>query len=172
MTYEALLKEIDELTRTYHAFAIAIDGADTEAKANLASHLSRKFGAPVIHMHDFRLPVGERPADDKMGSTMDFERFNEEIAEPWMKRGELVYSILDEKTGEIRERLALPNAQIYIIEGDYAWHPAVTDFYDLRLFIKGKDKSLSTYFSTYMTEELADVVLDETFILPSDEDTL
>ncbi len=170
MIYEELLKEIDELTRTYHAFAIAIDGADASAKSALAAHLSRKFGAPVIHMDDFLLPVGERPADDEMGNVMDFERFNEEIADPWMKRGELVYSKLDEKTGEIRERLALPNAQIYIIEGDYVWHPSVTDFYDLRLFMTSASSRLASYFSTYMTEALADATLGEEFVLPEEEE--
>ncbi len=173
MTYEELMKEIDELTRTYHAFAIAIDGANGVGKGKLAAHLSRKFGAPVIHMSDFRLPVNERPENGDPASEMDFERYNEEICKPWLKQGELVFSLLDEKTGEICERLALPNAQIYIIEGNYAWHPSVTDFYDLRLFMKRADtpaeEPLATYFTAYMTEELSDAVLDESFVIPDEE---
>ncbi len=188
MTYEELIKEIDELTRTYHAFAIAIDGAAYTGKRSLAAHLSKKYGAPVIHMSDFRLPLSEQPKNGVAGDEMDFERFNEEIAEPWMKKGELVYSVLDEKTGEIKERLALPNAQIYIIEGNFAWHPSVTDFYDLRLFLRAEgdvramrakaadatldpaaDARLQTYFTTYMTDLLSDAVLDEAFILPEGE---
>ncbi len=171
MTYKELLKEIDALTRTYHAFAIAIDGPDGERCHALAAHLSRKFGAPVIHMSDFRLPPQERPTSDDAGAEWDFERYNEEIATPWMKGGELVYTILDEK-GEMKERLALPNAQIYIIEGHYAWHPAVTDFYDLRLFMKSSasdDAHLNAYFETYMTEALADEVLGEDFVIPAEE---
>ncbi len=173
MTYEELLKEIDGMTRIYHAFAIAIDGVSPAANRALAAHLSRKFGAPVIHMSDFLLPPAERVQEGEAGSEMDFERYDEEISGPWMKQGELVYTVLDE-SGEIKERLALPNAQIYIIEGNYAWHPSVMDFYDLRLFLKPAgvmaDPRLATYFTTYMTEELSDVVLDDAFVIPAEED--
>ncbi len=181
MNYEELIAEIDELTRTYHAFAIAIDGAAYTGKRTLAQTLSKKYGAPVIHMSDFRLPVSERPANwqSMPGAEMDFERFNEEIATPWMQGRELVYSIYDEQSGEIKERLALPNAQVYIIEGTYALHPNVKDFYDLRLFCKStengramrakasdasidsaEDARAADYFAAYMTAELADAVYE------------
>ncbi len=186
MTYEELTAEIEELTRTYHAFAIAIEGLPFSGKRALAAHLSKVYGAPVIHMDDFRYP---KTAGNGAAAEMDFERFNEEISEPWLKKGELVYSIYDKESGEIKERLALPNAQIYIIEGNYVWHPGVSDFYDFRLFLKApqdlrallaktagaeidfaKDETLKSYYTEYFTEELADAVLGEEFRIPADEE--
>ncbi len=165
MNYEELIKEIDDLTCTYHAFAIAIEGAECSNRQKLAQTLSKKYGAPMIHMADFHLPKPERPTKWQAtpGAEVDFDRFNEEIATPWLKGKELVYSIYDEESGEIKERLALPNAQVYIIEGTYACHPSVLDFYDLRIFCAagaGIDAREDTYFKTYMTAELADCVYD------------
>jgi uridine kinase len=187
ITYEELIERIEKLRHIYNAFAIAIDGMAYAGKTTLAAHLSQKYGAPVIHMDDFVLPVEEREAgwEQTPGAEIDFERFNEEISEPWMKRKPLVYSLRDAKSGEYTERVALPDAQIYLIEGTYCTHPLVLDFYDLHLFCKippalqaqraeaahtPLDEAVRArqeqYFITNMTEALSDEVLDETFAVP------
>ena len=189
MTYQELLDTIEELKKTYNAFAVAIDGMTGAGKTALAAHLSKKFGAPVVHLDDFRLPLSERKPDWETtpGGEMDFERFDEEIVTPWLTKKPLVYSVVDPKSGEITERRALPDGQMFLFEGTYSLHPLIRDFYDLRLFMKvdgqvrasrlEKDgtpvdpSSLAReneYFVSYMTELLADGVLDGEIPFPEE----
>lgn len=181
-TYEALIDAIDTLIEQYNASAVAIDGMSGAGMRELAAVLSRRYGAPVIHMEDFWLPLGDRPRDweQMAGGEVDFARFREEIAEPWLNRTPLVYSIISPANGELIERRALPDAPLYIVEGTYSLHPVIPDFYDLRIFMKcTADTRLrvaevspreaereDAYFLMYMTEQLSDMVLDENFRIP------
>lgn len=189
MTYQELLDTIEELKKTYNAFAVAIDGMTGAGKTALAAHLSKKFGAPVVHLDDFRLPLSERKPDWETtpGGEMDFERFDEEIVTPWLTKKPLVYSVVDPKSGEITERRALPDGQMFLFEGTYALHPLIRDFYDLRLFMKVDGQVRASrlekdgtpvdpsalareneYFVSYMTELLADGVLDGEIPFPEE----
>ena len=189
MTYRELLDTIEELKKTYNAFAVAIDGMTGAGKTALDAHLSKRFGAPVVHLDDFRLPLSERKPDWETtpGGEMDFERFDEEIVTPWLTKKPLVYIVVDPKSGEITERRALPDGQMFLFEGTYALHPLIRDFYDLRLFMKvdgqvqasrlkkdGTPVEASAlareneYFVGYMTELLADGVLDGEIPFPEE----
>ena len=189
MTYQELLDTIEELKTTYNAFAVAIDGMTGAGKTTLAARLSKKFGAPVVHLDDFRLPLSERKPDWETtpGGEMDFERFDEEIVTPWLTKKPLVYSVVDPKSGEITERRALPDGQMFLFEGTYALHPLIRDFYDLRLFMKVDGQVQASrlvkggtpadpsalareneYFVGYMTELLADGVLDGEIPFPEE----
>ncbi len=196
MTYEELFDKIEELRGTYNAFAIAIDGMAVAGKTTLAAHLSKKYGAPVVHLDDFRLPVSERAAgwEQVPGGDMDFERFEEEIAAPWMEKRPLVYTTVDPATGEMLDRRALPDGQMFLFEGTYAMHPMIRDFYDLRLFVSvgegeqerrlsATDKHIApdtvqqrlnrehAYFDAFMTEALADGTIDGEIAFPVPEDS-
>lgn len=192
MTYEELFEKIEELRGTYNAFAVAIDGMTGAGKTTLAAYLSKKYGAPVLHLDDFRLPPAERAKgwETLPGGDMDFERFEEEIVAPWMEKRPLVYTTVDPVTGEMLDRRALPDGQMFIFEGTYVLHPMIRDFYDLRLFVRvgeaeqarrlaeagrGADaEQLKTrlsleraYFDAYMTEALADGIIDGEIPLPT-----
>ena len=192
MTYDELFGKMEELRGTYNAFAVAIDGMAGAGKTTLAAYLSKKYGAPVVHLDDFRLPPAERPKgwETIPGGDVDFERFEEEIVAPWMEKRPLVYTTVDPVTGEMLDRRALPDGQMFIFEGTYVLHPMIRDFYDLRLFVRvgeaeqarrlaeagrGADAeqlktrlSLErTYFDAYMTEALADGVIDGEIPLPT-----
>ena len=185
--YEELVEQIEDLCCMFNAFAIAIDGMSCAGKREIANHLSKKYGAPVIHMSDFVLPLEERPKgwENTPGGEIDFERFDAEVVQKWLKQKPIVYDIRDEKTGELTDRIALPDGQIYIIEGTYCLHPAILDFYDLRLFVRVPEENRverakaagvtltedalgreNQYFATYMTELLADYTVDDTFRMP------
>ncbi len=181
--YPTLIDGIDQLIEQYNASAIAIDGMSGAGKAELAAVLSRRYGAPVIHMSDFVLPYGERSEgwETTPAGEIDFVRFREEIVDPWMQKKPLVYSICDPESGEIVERRALPDARLYIIEGTYCLHPFIPDFYDMRIYMgTTPEKRLAkagltpqraaledTYFVLYMTEILSDVALDDNFRIPT-----
>ncbi len=185
-SYESLVEAIDTLIEEYNVSAVCLDGMTGAGMDRLADAIATRYGAPIIHMRDFILPEGERaegwehtPAGD-----IDFNRFREEIADPWMGKAPLVYTIVDPVTGEPIERRALPDARLYIIEGTYCLHPYIPDFFDLRIFMKcspGERLAVNgmtalrasledQYFVTYMTELLSDVVLDEAFYLPPEEE--
>lgn len=191
MTYDELFGKMEELRGTYNAFAVAIDGMAGAGKTTLAAYLSKKYGAPVVHLDDFRLPPAERPKgwETIPGGDVDFERFEEEIVAPWMEKRPLVYTTVDPVTGEMLDRRALPDGQMFLFEGTYIMHPMIRDFFDLRLFVrvgaeeqarrlaaaKARAGALPTetrldleraYFDAYMTEALADGTLDGGIPLP------
>lgn len=191
MTYDELFGKMEELRGTYNAFAVAIDGMAGAGKTTLAAYLSKKYGAPVVHLDDFRLPPAERPKgwETIPGGDVDFERFEEEIVAPWMEKRPLVYTTVDPVTGEMLDRRALPDGQMFLFEGTYIMHPMIRDFFDLRLFVrvgaeeqarrlaaaKVRAGALPTetrldleraYFDAYMTEALADGTLDGEVPLP------
>ena len=191
MTYDELFGKMEELRGTYNAFAVAIDGMAGAGKTTLAAYLSKKYGAPVVHLDDFRLPPAERPKgwETIPGGDVDFERFEEEIVAPWMEKRPLVYTTVDPVTGEMLDRRALPDGQMFLFEGTYIMHPIIRDFFDLRLFVrvgaeeqarrlaaaKVRAGALPTetrldleraYFDAYMTEALADGTLDGGIPLP------
>ena len=191
MTYDELFGKMEELRGTYNAFAVAIDGMAGAEKTTLAAYLSKKYGAPVVHLDDFRLPPAERPKgwETIPGGDVDFERFEEEIVAPWMEKRPLVYTTVDPVTGEMLDRRALPDGQMFLFEGTYIMHPMIRDFFDLRLFVrvgaeeqarrlaaaKVRAGALPTetrldleraYFDAYMTEALADGTLDGGIPLP------
>ncbi len=191
MTYDELFGKMEELRGTYNAFAVAIDGMAGAGKTTLAAYLSKKYGAPVVHLDDFRLPPAERPKgwETIPGGDVDFERFEEEIVAPWMEKRPLVYTTVDPVTGEMLDRRALPDGQMFLFEGTYIMHPMIRDFFDLRLFVrvgaeeqarrlaaaKVRAGALPTetrldleraYFDAYMTEALADGTLDGGIPLP------
>ncbi len=193
MTYQELMEQLDELCRTYHAFVIAIDGMAQAGKTLLADHLAEQYGAVVIRTEDFLLPQKERPMgwEERPGEEMDFDRFGEEIVTPFLEKRPIVYTRVHPVTGEPLARLALPEGQMYVVEGLYATHPLIPDFYDLRIFCE-VDKETQrqrlsegghspvtgeglerqrVYFETYMTKELSDIVLNETFSLPKAEES-
>lgn len=187
--YAALIDAIDTLIEQYNASAIAIDGMSGAGKAELAAVLSRRYGAPVIHMSDFTLPLAERAKgwENTPGGDIDFVRFREEIVDPWMQKKPLVYSTLDPETGLPVSRQALPDARLYIVEGTYCLHPFIPDFYDLRIYMStSPEKRMAkagmtpqkmsledSYFVLYMTEILSDIALDDNFRIPElvDEDS-
>ncbi len=191
MTYDELFGKMEELRGTYNAFAVAIDGMAGAGKTTLAAYLSKKYGAPVVHLDDFRLPPAERPKgwETIPGGDVDFERFEEEIVAPWMEKRPLVYTTVDPVMGEMLDRRALPDGQMFLFEGTYIMHPMIRDFFDLRLFVrvgaeeqarrlaaaKVRAGALPTetrldleraYFDAYMTEALADGTLDGEVPLP------
>lgn len=187
MTYEELFETIDTLRKTYNAFAVAIDGQARAGKTTLAAYLSKKYGAPVVHLSDFILPPARRAADAETtpAGDLDLERFDEEIVTPWLEKRPLVYTTVDPTSGEMLDRRALPDGQMFIFEGTYVLHPYIRDFYDLRLFVRvGEEEQArrladtaeegararlareNAYFLSYMTELLADGVLDGEIPLP------
>ena len=181
--FALLVEQIDTLLRGYHRVIIAIDGMCASGKTTLAARLSARFeNAPVIHMDDFYLPR-DRQSEEAVGGHMDFERFCEQVITPFKKGETPLYDRFSCCSQDFIEHVSLPDARLYIVEGSYSTHPAIPDIYDLRIFLRlSPEEQMSRltardpekikdfrekwiprenrFFATYMTELLADTVID------------
>ena len=126
----------DESEEMRH-FYIAIDGPSGSGKSTLADRLAKELDAPVIRMDDFYLPLCDRKGDrvSAPGWNVDYERFTREVAENALARRPISYGIFDCSTQSIRETVTLPDSRYLIVEGCYAMHPEIPDFYDLRIVV-------------------------------------
>lgn len=119
---------------------VAIDGRCASGKTTLAAALERKLSASVIHMDHFFLRPEQRTEIRLAipGENIDHERFLSEVLMP-LANGEVVrYRPYDCQTRRLGELISITNRKIIIIEGSYSCHPALRDFYDLRLFLTVK----------------------------------
>ncbi len=174
----------DESEEMRH-FYIAIDGVSGSGKSMLADHLAEKLGAPVIHMDDFYLPLSERSGARiaEPGWNVDYERFRREVAGNALKGSPISYGIFDCASQCIQRTVTLPDSRYLIVEGCYAMHPEIPDFYDLRIVltaerslcesrIRARDGEAvlerfrrewfpleDAYMQAYMIRELSDVVV-------------
>lgn len=189
-SFEEALDAIPDLLDTLsmgmkHLF-VAIDGLSGTGKSRLATELAARRDAAVIHMDDFYLPLAERTPERtaEPGWNVDYERFTREVARPFLDGQPVVYVRFDCKTQRIGESVTVPDKPIYLIEGSYATHHAIPDFYDLRIVVCADEKTRKSriltrdgeamlarfekewfpleeaYLKAEMTTELADVIVD------------
>ena len=97
---------------------VAIDGRCGAGKTTLAGRLEEELGCAAFHMDDF-FPRPEQRTEERLsipGENVDHERFLEEVMRPLIQNRRFCY-------------------RPYVIEGSYSCHPALWDFYDLRIFL-------------------------------------
>lgn len=116
---------------------VAIDGRCAAGKTTLASHLQKETGCAVFHMDDFFLRPEQRTANRLCtpGGNVDYERFLEEVMMPLGKGQTVVYHPFDCKTKTLKPPIEVSPHSLVIIEGSYSCHPALWDYYDLRIFL-------------------------------------
>jgi len=188
-TYAEIVGEITGMLRDLKRVIVAIDGMACAGKSRLAAMLAAQFPHTcIIRMDDFYLPqnarTGERMAQP--GGHMDTVRFSDEVAMPLWKAALPSYAPFDCHTQTFGERVTpAADTELFIVEGTYALHPEIPDVYDLRIFVECDEevrlRRLSeregdraeafaaqwitrenTYFASYMTRELADMIYDGT----------
>lgn len=116
---------------------LAIDGRCGSGKTTLARALQEKAGAVVVHMDDFFLQPHQRTPERfaEPGGNVDRERVLEEVLIPFKKGRPVVYRPYDAHKPAMLEPVHLAPTPITIIEGSYSCHPALWDFYDVRIFV-------------------------------------
>ena len=186
----ALLQIIERKRRTVsrEPLIVAIDGRCASGKSTVATALSVKLGATLIHMDDFFLRPEQRTAERLAipGENIDHERFLSEVLLP-LEEGKQPFayrpfSCSRQALGEAVEATITP---VVIIEGSYALHPRLSSFYDLRIFftvdpqeqlnrLQKRNPHLLTafrerwipleeaYFSACKVSERAQIVVDTT----------
>lgn len=130
-------KQIEKLLEDKPYVVIAIDGRCAAGKTTLASELQEELSCVVIHMDDFFLRPEQRTNErlQTPGGNVDYERFLEEVLLPLHAHHEFSYRRYDCHTQSFKESIEVPKSRIVIVEGTYACHPVLWQYYDLHIFL-------------------------------------
>lgn len=168
------------------AVIAAIDGRCGSGKTFLAKLLSQIDSCPVLLMDHFFLPPAMRTKErlSMPGGNVDFERFEKEVLRPLSQGMDAVYQPFCCGSGTFLPAVTVPAGPLILVEGSYSMHPALMDYYNLRIFSTcSKDIQLERilkrsgpkllerftaewipmeelYFDTFRVEEACDLILD------------
>ena len=116
---------------------IALDGRCAAGKSTLAAALQAETGCNVVSMDHFFLRPEQRTAVrlEEPGGNVDRERFREEVLLPLSAGKAVSYRPYNCHLQELDAPIRLDSAPLAVVEGAYSCHPALWDFYDLRVFL-------------------------------------
>lgn len=139
---DLILKQIALRAQAKAHIITAIDGRCASGKSTMASALvdllrAKGFTCDLIHMDDFFLRPEQRTQErlSKAGENVDHERFLAEVLTPLVLGEAFAYRPWDCGAKDFGEPITVEPVQIAIVEGSYACHPDLWDFYDLRIFL-------------------------------------
>lgn len=132
-----LREAILEKARTKARIIVAIDGRCASGKSTLAASLAEQLSCPLFHMDDFFLRPEQRTPERTAtpGENVDHERFLEEVLAPLAEGKCVTYRPWDCHERAFGEPVTVAPKPIALVEGSYACHPALWDYYDLRVFL-------------------------------------
>ncbi len=140
---QKIMERIGLLSGKKARILIAIDGRCASGKTTLAEELRKSLDCTVFHMDDYFLRPDQRTKERLLqpGGNVDHERFQEEILEP-LKEGmdAITYRPYDCHTQQLRSPVTVNAARIVAVEGSYSCHPALWQYYDLRIFLTVSQK--------------------------------
>lgn len=128
---------IGEKAQTKERIIVALDGRCASGKSTLAASLAEQLSCPLIHMDDFFLRPEQR-TDVRLatpGENIDHERFLEEVLAPLAEGKCVTYRPWDCGAQDFGEPIIVEPKPIVLVEGSYACHPELWDYYDLRIFL-------------------------------------
>lgn len=114
---------------------VAIDGCCGSGKTYYSKVLAEYFDAIVIHCDDFFLPMEMRNADrlSEIGGNVHYERLAQTLSK--VREGKsFTYQAYDCSTDSYVDCNFAPT-NVVIVEGSYALHPKLRDFYDVKVLL-------------------------------------
>lgn len=135
----SLLKErILALQAPKRPVLVAIEGGSASGKSTLGASLAAALEATLVHMDDFFLPMPMRTPERfaQPGGNVHHERVLEEVLQPLRAGKPLEYGVFDCSVMAVNETRREEPRDVVIVEGAYALHPSLRDFYDLKVFIR------------------------------------
>ena len=134
---QPILQKIDELLIQKKRLLIAVDGRCAAGKTTLAAHIKDRYDCNVIPMDHFFPQSGQRTPERlrEPGGNVDYERVMDEVMGPLQRGGDFTYRPYDCGRMEFGDAVTVRENKINVIEGSYSCHPALFDYYDLRVFL-------------------------------------
>ncbi len=135
--YAALFTRLESLMREKPRVIIAVDGMSASGKTRFADMLSQVFNACVFHMDDFFLPENMRTAErlSETGGNVHRERFKSEVLDSLVRGLAVSYRAYDCRTGEYMPAVEIKPAVLSVVEGAYSCHPALSEHYDMKVYM-------------------------------------
>jgi len=188
---ERIGKQIEQLLKQscLRPLIIGIDGRCASGKTTLAHSLHERYGWDVVHADDFFLRPQQRTPERyaEPGGNLDRERLIEEVLMPLRQNRPVVFQRFDCSIMKLNEQITLKPTDAVIVEGSYALHPSLREYYDLKIFMdaeyeeqlrriehrSGKAKLEQfktrwipleeTYFESCGVKECADICINSSF---------
>lgn len=115
---------------------IAIDGRCASGKTTFCEYLKGKYNCNVVHMDDFFLPP-ELKSEERLcepGGNIHHERLLDEVISKLGTGKAFSYRPYSCKNKSYGEEVKLSPDTFTVVEGAYACHPILGDYYDLGIF--------------------------------------
>ncbi len=134
---EQIELEIRRLLQRKRPVLVAIDGRCAAGKTTLAEELRELCGCGVVHMDHFFLRPEQRTEErlNTPGGNVDRERVLQEVLLPLSREEEVSYRPYDCKLQALKEAVQVVPGPVTVIEGAYACHPSLREYYDLKVFL-------------------------------------
>lgn len=115
---------------------IAIDGNCSAGKTTLATLLSERLNACILHMDDFFLRPEQRTSKryKQPGGNVDRERIKEVIKD-YLENKNISYRPFNCHLNKLDPIKKITYKDILIIEGSYSMHDELIKYYDYKIFM-------------------------------------
>ena len=135
---QTLLAEIAARRGDKRPFLVAIDGGSAGGKSTLGAALAQALDATLVHMDDFFLPPAMRTEERfaQPGGNIHWERVREQVLLPFSKGEAAEYGVFDCSVMAVGRTVREVPRDVVIVEGAYSLHPALRDFFDLRVLVE------------------------------------
>ena len=135
--YTRLVQAIEEQLQQKGRLIVAIDGRCGSGKSTLAARLERELRCSVFHMDDFFPRPEQRTAErlSQPGENVDHERFLAEVLLPLHNAQPVTYRPYLCTRQQLGAPVTVPPTPLTIVEGSYACHPTLREYYGLRVFL-------------------------------------
>ena len=132
-----LQQKIEERKARKTPVLVALEGGSASGKSTLGAELARQLGATLIHMDDFFLPLELRTPERfaQPGGNVHWERVLAEVLQPLAAGKAPEYGVFDCSVMAVNRTVREEIRDVVIVEGAYSLHPALRDFYDLKVFL-------------------------------------
>ncbi len=134
---EKIELEIQRLLQAKRPILVAIDGRCAAGKTTLAEELRVLCGCGVIHMDHFFLRPEQRTEErlNTPGGNVDWERVLQEVLLPLCRGEQVSYRPYDCRLQALKEAVQVEFGSVTVIEGAYACHPSLREYYNLKVFL-------------------------------------
>ena len=129
---------IDRFSRFAGPVVVGIDGMCASGKSTLGAMLAEVYDGNLFHADDYFLPVKMRTAHrlSESGGNMHRERLLEEVLLPLERGAPVVTRRFDCGKMALEAPVEHTPRRVNIVEGSYSLHPALRDFYTLKIALR------------------------------------